>query len=82
MTMTPAQRKKLQRERKDAGVLIGDSVEVFPDAQRRLVESGLATQEELQNPQSLGRVISDLVDCWDRGTLSPKMSRRDEQRQN
>ena len=69
--MTAAERTALHRARKEADVLLADSVEVTAHAAKKLVEHGFASPEELSDKKRLSDIVSDFLDCWGRGTLNP-----------
>jgi hypothetical protein len=46
-------------------------IEVSAHAARKLVEHDLASPEELANKKRLSDIVSDFLDCWERGTLIP-----------
>ncbi len=66
-------RMRLYRARKKEGVKIAAQVELFPDTQSLLIETGLASPEEISDPALLSLIVSDILDCWTRSALSPGM---------
>ena len=69
--MTSKERTALCRARKGAGVLLADGVEVPARAAEKLIEAGWASPEEVADRKRLSGIVSDILDCWARGTLSP-----------
>ena len=67
--MTSKERTARHRARKCAGVLLADGVEVPACAAEKFVNAGWASPEEMANKKRLADIVSDLLDCWGRGTL-------------
>jgi hypothetical protein len=67
--MTSKERTALCRARKDADVLLANSVKVTISAPKKLVEHGMASPEELFDKNRLSDIVFDFLDCWGRGTL-------------
>jgi hypothetical protein len=69
--MTGKERTARCRARKEAGDFVTAPVDVSAHAAKKLVEHGFASPEELTDRKRLSDIVSDFLDCWDRGTLRP-----------
>ena len=69
--MTGKERTARRRARKEAGDFVTAPVDVSAHAAKKLVEHGFASPEELTDRKRLSDIVSDFLDCWDRGTLRP-----------
>ena len=69
--MTPAERTARHRARKRDGVLGVDGIEITPEVVEKLIQADWTTPEEMSDRKRLSDVVSNILDCWVRGTLSP-----------
>jgi hypothetical protein len=69
-----ARRQREYRARRRQGVRVV-SVEVRADVRETLVAEGWLAPEDTADPQMVADAISDLADCWARGTLAPVKAR-------
>ena len=69
--MTNKERTARHRARREAGDFVTAPVDVSAHAAKKLVEHGFASPEELTDKKRLSDIVSDFLDCWDRGTLVP-----------
>ena len=69
--MTAKERTALSRARKAAGDYVTAPVGVSAETAQKLVELGLASPDEVTDKGRLTDIVSDLLDCWGRGTLEP-----------
>ncbi len=69
--MTSKERTARHRARKSEGVLVVDGVEVTPEAAEKLIQAEWTTPEEMADRKRLSDIVSNILDCWSRGTLTP-----------
>ncbi len=62
------QRRRRERKRLDLRCMAGD---VPADVVSTLVRNDWLGPGEVDDPRKLGATLSDLADCWARGTLKP-----------
>ena len=71
LTAAERQRRYRERAREQMRVMRSD---VPADLTAVLVENGWISEAEADDPDTLGAVLVDLVDCWARNTLRPPQS--------
>jgi hypothetical protein len=68
LTNAEYQRRFRRRAREKARVMRGDLPKDVVDA---LIRAGFLGPDEARDPDKIGEAVSDLCDCWSRGTLRP-----------